>query len=114
MKLGVHIIGFDLPDPDRGAVASELAAAAAENAGLGWLSAMDHYFQMPDMGGPEHPMLECYATLSYLAARTATRVCWPRSSPPWTCSRVGGPPRARRRVVRVGAWRPWCPVSTHS
>ncbi|WP_180214579.1 LLM class oxidoreductase [Phytohabitans suffuscus] len=33
----MHIIGFDLPDPDRGAVASELAAA--ENAGLGWLSA---------------------------------------------------------------------------
>nr|WP_308199694.1 LLM class F420-dependent oxidoreductase [Saccharothrix sp. S26] len=52
----------------------ELAATcrAAEEAGLGWLSVMDHYFQMEHNGGAEDPMLEAYATLGFLAANTST------------------------------------------
>ena len=41
---------------------------AAEAAGVGWLSVMDHYFQMEELGGPESAMLECYATLGVGAA----------------------------------------------
>jgi F420-dependent oxidoreductase-like protein len=32
---------------------------------------MDHYFQMENLGGPDHAMLECYTTLGYLAAHTS-------------------------------------------
>ena len=31
---------------------------------------MDHVWQHPMMGGPEKPVLESYATLSYIAAKT--------------------------------------------
>ncbi|MFD5319960.1 LLM class F420-dependent oxidoreductase [Streptomyces sp. NPDC127098] len=73
MQLGVHITGFDHPDGPA-ALGPELAAAgaAAEAAGASWLSVMDHYFQMEQLGGPELAMLECYTTLGYLAAHTST------------------------------------------
>nr|WP_306746440.1 LLM class F420-dependent oxidoreductase [Saccharothrix yanglingensis] len=48
------------------------ACAAAEEAGVGWLSVMDHYFQMEQNGGAEDAMLECYTTLGFLAAHTST------------------------------------------
>ena len=72
MKLGLHLNDFDWPvAPDRvGATVSEIAAAA-EAAGFDAIAVMDHVWQHPIMGGPEKPVLECYATLSYLAARTA-------------------------------------------
>ncbi|NUT47347.1 MAG: LLM class F420-dependent oxidoreductase, partial [Saccharothrix sp.] len=38
----------------------------------GWLSVMDHYFQMEQNGGAEDAMLECYTTLGFLAAHTST------------------------------------------
>ncbi|GGX83704.1 LLM class F420-dependent oxidoreductase [Streptomyces fructofermentans] len=73
MRVGVHINRFDHP---RGAVAlgPELAAAgaAAEAAGVSWLSVMDHYFQMEGNGGAENAMLEAYTTLGFLAAHTST------------------------------------------
>ncbi|MGQ4389193.1 LLM class F420-dependent oxidoreductase [Streptomyces sp. SAS_270] len=73
MRLGVHITRFNHP---RGAVGlgPELAAtgAAAEAAGVSWLSVMDHYFQMEFNGGAEDAMLEAYTTLGYLAAHTST------------------------------------------
>ncbi|WP_033438974.1 LLM class F420-dependent oxidoreductase [Saccharothrix sp. NRRL B-16314] len=71
MRLGVHITRFNQGaarlGPDLAA-----ACAAAEAAGVGWLSAMDHYFQMEHNGGPEDAMLECYTTLGFLAANTST------------------------------------------
>lgn len=71
MRLGVHITRFNQGvarlGPDLAA-----ACAAAEAAGVGWLSAMDHYFQMEHNGGPEDAMLECYTTLGFLAAHTST------------------------------------------
>ncbi|MFJ9380918.1 LLM class F420-dependent oxidoreductase [Streptomyces sp. NPDC101455] len=73
MRLGIHIIGFDSPK-EPGGLGPELAAAgaAAESAGVGWLSVMDHHFQMEEMGGPDNAMLECNTTLGYLAAHTST------------------------------------------
>ncbi|MEU9736769.1 LLM class F420-dependent oxidoreductase [Streptomyces sp. NPDC048002] len=73
MRVGVHINRFEVPGGD-GALGAELAAAgrAAEEAGVTWLSVMDHYFQMENNGGAEAPMLEAYTTLGYLAAHTST------------------------------------------
>ncbi|MEU9172949.1 LLM class F420-dependent oxidoreductase [Streptomyces sp. NPDC048420] len=73
MRVGVHINRFDHPAGGP-ALGAELAAAgaAAEAAGVSWLSVMDHYFQMEFNGGAEDPMLEAYSTLSFLAAHTET------------------------------------------
>jgi len=73
MRVGVHINRFD-HSGGGAALGAELAAAgaAAEAAGVSWLSVMDHYFQMEFNGGAEAPMLEAYSTLSYLAAHTST------------------------------------------
>ncbi|MGW2822080.1 LLM class F420-dependent oxidoreductase [Streptomyces sp. NPDC001443] len=73
MHAGVHINRFDHSGGGP-ALGAELAAtgAAAEAAGVGWLSVMDHYFQMEFNGGAEDPMLEAYTTLGYLAGHTST------------------------------------------
>ena len=36
------------------------------------MSLMDHFFQLPFMGGADQPMLEGYTTLGFLAAHTST------------------------------------------
>ncbi|WP_405989073.1 LLM class F420-dependent oxidoreductase [Streptomyces sp. NBC_00986] len=73
MRVGVHINRFNHPGGPT-AIGPELAAAgaAAEAAGVSWLSVMDHYFQMEFNGGAEDAMLEAYTTLGYLAGRTST------------------------------------------
>ncbi|MGW0630539.1 LLM class F420-dependent oxidoreductase [Streptomyces sp. NPDC002758] len=73
MRVGVHINRFN-NSAGAPALGAELAAAAAaaEAAGVSWLSVMDHYFQMEFNGGAEDPMLEAYTTLGYLAGRTST------------------------------------------
>ncbi|MEU6541427.1 LLM class F420-dependent oxidoreductase [Streptomyces sp. NPDC047000] len=73
MRVGVHINRFNHPGGGP-ALGPELAAvgAAAEAAGVGWLSVMDHYFQMEFNGGAEDAMLEAYTTLGYLAGHTST------------------------------------------
>ncbi|MFI9169278.1 LLM class F420-dependent oxidoreductase [Streptomyces lincolnensis] len=73
MRVGVHINRFDHSGGGP-ALGAELAAAgaAAEAAGVSWLSVMDHYFQMEFNGGAEDPMLEAYTTLGFLAAHTST------------------------------------------
>ena len=45
-------------------------ATAAEDAGFNSLWVMDHFFQLPPLGGPDQPMLEAYTLLGALAART--------------------------------------------
>ncbi|MCF4120510.1 LLM class F420-dependent oxidoreductase [Antribacter sp. KLBMP9083] len=73
MRLGAHLMRFDSVQPAQ--LRQELAdtASAAEEAGLGWLSVMDHWFQMEPAGFPAYdPMLEAYTTLGYLAGRTET------------------------------------------
>lgn len=75
MRLGVHIVSFDVPGgpPALGPTLARLGDAA-ERSGVANLSAMDHYLQLEGMGlGPaESPMLEGYTTLAYLAAHTSS------------------------------------------
>jgi F420-dependent oxidoreductase-like protein len=46
-------------------------ATATEDAGFDSLWVMDHFFQLPPLGGPDQPMLESYTLLGALAARTS-------------------------------------------
>lgn len=72
MKLGLHINDFSWPvGRDRfGSTLAEIARAG-EAAGFASIAVMDHVWQHPMIGGPEKPVLECYATLAYLAAHTS-------------------------------------------
>jgi F420-dependent oxidoreductase-like protein len=45
-------------------------ATTAEASGFDSVWVMDHYFQLPPLGGPDQPMLEAYTLLGALAART--------------------------------------------
>jgi F420-dependent oxidoreductase-like protein len=74
MKIGLHIADFTWPDgPPNLATDLTRVVVAAEDAGFGRVSVMDHVWQIGAFGPPEHEMLEAYTTLGYLAART-TRV----------------------------------------
>jgi len=46
-------------------------ALAAEEAGFGLVTVMDHFYQIGGVGPEDAPMLEAYATLAALAARTS-------------------------------------------
>jgi F420-dependent oxidoreductase-like protein len=74
MQLGIHIVAFDYPDGPA-SIGPTLAGIghAAEAAGAASLSLMDHYFQLEQMLGPaEHPMLEGYTALGFIAGHTST------------------------------------------
>jgi F420-dependent oxidoreductase-like protein len=45
-------------------------AAAAERSGFASVWVMDHFWQLPALGGPAEPILEAYTLLGALAART--------------------------------------------
>lgn len=47
-------------------------ARAAERSGFDSVFVMDHFFQLPPLGGPDQPMLEAYTLLGALAASTAS------------------------------------------
>jgi F420-dependent oxidoreductase-like protein len=75
MKVGLQLASFTWPGgaPEIAPRLMEIARTA-EEAGFHSLWVMDHYFQIPPWGKPEdHPMLEAYSTLGYLAA-TTTRI----------------------------------------
>src|SRR5258706_7616326 len=69
-RFGVQLPNFSGFDPAHffGPVAG--LATAAEEAGFGSVWVMDHFFQLPPLGGPDQPMLEAYTLLGALAART--------------------------------------------
>jgi F420-dependent oxidoreductase-like protein len=46
-------------------------ATAAEETGFDSVWVMDHFYQLPPMGGPSQPMLDSYTLLGALAARTS-------------------------------------------
>jgi F420-dependent oxidoreductase-like protein len=83
VKLALHINDFSWPvEPDRvGPTIAEIAAAA-EAAGFDTVAVMDHVWQHPMVGGPEQPVLECYATLAYIAAHTSRVNLLALASPP--------------------------------
>src|SRR5277367_631452 len=67
---GVQLPNFSGVEPaDLFAHVTDLATAA-EEAGFDSVWVMDHYFQLPALGGPDQPMLEAYTLLGALAART--------------------------------------------
>jgi F420-dependent oxidoreductase-like protein len=72
MRLGLQIPNFTLGVPDdRLFEAVVEQATAAEDSGFESVWVMDHFYQLPALGGPSQPMLESYTLLGGLAARTS-------------------------------------------
>jgi F420-dependent oxidoreductase-like protein len=70
-KFGAQLPNFSGFDPaDLFEHVSGLATTA-EDAGFDSVWVMDHFFQLPSLGGPDQPMLEAYTLLGALAARTS-------------------------------------------
>ena len=72
-KFGLQLPNFTFSGvPDEGMFehVAELAVAGEES-GFDSLWVMDHYWQLPPLGGPTQPMLEAYTLLGGLAARTS-------------------------------------------
>jgi F420-dependent oxidoreductase-like protein len=73
-RLGYQIPNFSYPDSEPGTLFAEVArqAAEAEAGGFDTVLVMDHFFQLPMIGRPEEPMLECYTLLAGLAGATSS------------------------------------------
>ena len=72
MQVGLQIPDYTWPGGP-GRLGADLAAVAraADDAGFGFISVMDHFFQIRGVGPVDHEMLEAYTTLGYLAAHTS-------------------------------------------
>ena len=71
MRIGLQIPSFTWPggSTELGARLAQIGKTA-EDASFASIWVMDHFFQIQFVGQPEEPMLESYATLSYLAGLT--------------------------------------------
>ncbi len=71
MKIGLQIPNFTFGTPD-GQLFEQVVdrAVAAEESGFDSVWVMDHFFQLPALGGPSQPMLEAYTLLGAIGART--------------------------------------------
>jgi len=73
MRVGVHLVKFDLPGgPPSIAPTLAQVGQAVEEAGIANLSSMDHYLQLEIVGDVDDAMLEGYTTLGFLAAHTSS------------------------------------------
>ncbi|HUC36847.1 MAG TPA: LLM class F420-dependent oxidoreductase [Acidimicrobiales bacterium] len=71
-RFGLQIPSFTYPDRQGGLFDQIVAiASTAETSGFDSLWVMDHFFQIPNVGGIEEPMFEAYTLLGGLAARTS-------------------------------------------
>jgi len=71
MKIGLQIPNFTFGTPDDQLFEQVLArATAAEESGFDSVWVMDHFYQLPALGGPSQPMLEAYTLLGGIGART--------------------------------------------
>jgi F420-dependent oxidoreductase-like protein len=71
VQIGIHFMNFTMPDGPAGLRAAVGdTAVAAEEAGVDWFTAMDHWFQMEHFATARDPMLEGYSVLSFVAAKT--------------------------------------------
>jgi F420-dependent oxidoreductase-like protein len=72
MRFGLQIPNFTT-DETPGALFEgvDAMATAAEDAGYDSVWVMDHFYQLPPMGGPSQPMLDAYTLLGALAVRTS-------------------------------------------
>jgi F420-dependent oxidoreductase-like protein len=69
-KFGVQLPNFSGFDPADLFDHVAGLTTAAEEAGFDSVWVMDHFYQLPPLGGPDEPMLEAYTLLGALAART--------------------------------------------
>ncbi len=73
-RLSYQIPNFTYPDspPDEIFEKVVAQAKAAEAAGFDRVCVMDHFYQLPMLGAPDEPMLECYTLLAAIAQHTST------------------------------------------
>jgi F420-dependent oxidoreductase-like protein len=71
-KLGYQIPTFNADDVDNTNRFDRIVASAraAEAGGADTVFVMDHFYQLPGLGPPDHAMLECYTLLAGLAGVT--------------------------------------------
>jgi F420-dependent oxidoreductase-like protein len=71
-RLGLQIPNFTYPGVPDAELFERVAAQAAhaESVGFDTVLVMDHFYQLPALGPPDHYMLEAYTLLGALAART--------------------------------------------
>lgn len=72
-RLGYQIPNFTYPGvaPDQLFPTVVQQAQEAEGSGFDTVLVMDHFYQLPMLGAPDHAMLECYTLLSALAQHTS-------------------------------------------
>ena len=72
IKAGLQIPNFTYPDvaPDQLFERIAALAVAGEQAGFDTVMVMDHFYQLPLLGPPDHEMFEAYTLLGAIAART--------------------------------------------
>ncbi|HUO41318.1 MAG TPA: LLM class flavin-dependent oxidoreductase, partial [Mycobacterium sp.] len=69
-------LGYQIPNFSYGTPVSDLfgtvvaQAREAEAAGFDTVLVMDHFYQLPQLGTPDQPMLEAYTALGALASAT--------------------------------------------
>lgn len=73
IRAGFQIPNFTYPDVAPEALFQRVSdiAVTAERAGFDTVMVMDHFYQLPLLGPPDHEMLEAYTLLGALAARTS-------------------------------------------
>ena len=71
-KLGYQIPNFSYPGVGPAGLYDAISRQAreADMSGFDTVLVMDHFYQLPMLGAPTEPMLECYALLSALARET--------------------------------------------
>ncbi|MFP6653987.1 MAG: LLM class flavin-dependent oxidoreductase, partial [Myxococcota bacterium] len=71
-RLGYQIPNFTYPNSQPNEIFDKVIvqAKAAEASGYDRVMVMDHFYQLPGIGAPEEPMLECYTLLSAIAQHT--------------------------------------------
>jgi len=72
MEFGYHTTSFRFEGSPVEGVTEQLIDLArfVESAGFTWFTVMDHFQQLPFIGYPDEPTVECYAALSALARET--------------------------------------------
>lgn len=72
IRAGIQLPFFSVPGVGDEGIFEHTSAVAscADSEGFDAIFVMDHFFQLPFLGGPAEPMLEGYSLLSALAGRT--------------------------------------------
>jgi F420-dependent oxidoreductase-like protein len=71
MKIGLQIPNFTWPGgPDKIGPRLATIAQTADGVGFDSIWVMDHFFQIPNVGQVDEPMLEAYSALNFIAAHT--------------------------------------------